>query len=86
MSYWEARAAGYHVSLLPSETGMRVCTENDFGDGFSTADEAERSLAEYEAKWGEAGSPDDCQIDPTTATILVFPPDRARPQLRLLSK
>ena len=72
MSYWEARAAGYQVPPLPSETGMRTCSDADFGQGFSSADEAERSLAEYEAKWGESGSPRDCQIDPTTATILIF--------------
>jgi hypothetical protein len=71
MTYWEAKAAGYRVPPLPSETGMRVCTASDFHGGFSSAEEAEQSLAEYEAKWGEAGSPGDCQVDPTKAWIVV---------------
>lgn len=80
MTYWEARHAGFHVPQLPAETGFRVCTNADFHRGFSSAEEAERSLAEYEAKWGEAG-PDICQVDPTTATIAVFPPGRGPPSM-----
>lgn len=75
MTYWEAKAAGYHVPPLPSETGMRVCTEADFHAGFPSAEAAEKSLREYEAKWGEAGSPGDCQIDPTKGRIVIFPRD-----------
>jgi hypothetical protein len=70
MTYWEAKEAGYHVPLLPSETGMRVCTEADFHPGFPSAEALEKSLREYEAKWGEAGSPGDCQVDPTKASII----------------
>lgn len=75
MTYWEARRAGYAVSALPAETGLRVCTDADFHHGFVSAEEAERSLAEYEAKWGEEG-PDICQVDPTMTTIAVFPSGR----------
>ena len=70
MTYWEAKEAGYHIPLLPSETGMRVCTEADFHPGFPSAEALEKSLREYEAKWGEAGSPGDCQVDPTKASII----------------
>jgi len=78
MTYEEAKAAGIAVPPLPSETGMRVCSDSDFGSGFASAEEAERSLEEYEAMWGEAGSPNDCQLDPTKGKILVFPSDRFR--------
>jgi hypothetical protein len=80
MSYWEARRAGYVVSALPAETGLRVCTDADFHHGFSSAEELERSLTEYEVKWGEEG-PDTCQVDPTTTTIAVFPPGRGLPSM-----
>ena len=71
MTYWEAKAAGFDVAPLPSETGMRVCTDVDLvGGGFPSAEAAERSLAEYEAKWGESGSPADCQLDPRKARFL----------------
>jgi hypothetical protein len=30
----------------------------------------------YEAEWGEAGNPSDCQIDPTKGWIVIFPYDR----------
>jgi hypothetical protein len=65
MTYWEAKAAGFHVPPLPSETGMQVCTDADLGSGFPSAEAAERALAEYEATWGDAGSSADCQLDPT---------------------
>jgi hypothetical protein len=80
MTYWEAKAAGFHVPPLPSEPGMRTCTHADFHAGFSSAEDAERSLDAYEAKWGESGSPDDCRLDATKGTYLVF--ERSRPFLR----
>jgi hypothetical protein len=51
---------------------MPVCTEADFHSGFSSAEAAAKSLSEYEAKWGEAGSPADCQLDPRKARIVVM--------------
>jgi hypothetical protein len=72
MTYREAKAAGFRVPPLPSETGMRTCTKADFPHGFPTPEAAERSLAEYEANWGEAGSPADCRLDPAKGTIVVF--------------
>jgi len=73
LTYWEAKAAGVHVPPLPSETGIRVCTDADYHEGFRTPEAATEALAEYEVKWGEEG-PGYCQEDPTEATYVVFPP------------
>lgn len=75
MTYWEAKAAGFHVPPLPSETGMRVCTADDLDNpGFRSPEAVAKALAEYEARWGESGGPGDCQVDPKTMQYVIFPP------------
>lgn len=78
MTYWEAKEAGVRVPPLPSETGIRACTDADFGEGFRTPAAGMRALAEYEARWGEDGGPGYCQVDPRTALFAIFLPN-ARP-------
>lgn len=72
MTYWEAKAAGFHVPPLPSETGIRACTESDYHPGFTSAEAAEQAAREYEANWGEQG-PGYCQVDPRTMTFAIMP-------------
>ena len=80
LTYEEAKALGLHT---PPLTGMRLCTDADFHGGFETAEEAERSLRAYEQKWGESGSPLDCQVDPRDAVYVIGPFQRGLRKLGL---
>jgi hypothetical protein len=74
MTYWEAKAAGFHVSPLPSETGIRPCTEADYNNpGFRSAEAIEQASSAYYAKWGEAEGPAYCQDDPRTLLYGYWP-------------
>ena len=75
MTYWEAKAAGREVPPLPSETGIRPCTKADYGsgDGYRSAEEAEKAAQAYQDKWGEAEGPAYCQDDPRTFLYGTWP-------------